>query len=83
MATYDRLDAAILSAIGNGRATFTQIHSLRSIYSLTTDLSAESWKPRSGTTEPFRFLDRRLQALRKAGKIEFTGGSWVKAGSGE
>lgn len=33
--------------------------------------------------EPFRFCDRRLQALRKSGVIRYTRDGWVKNGAGE
>lgn len=61
---YTKLDAAILSALSGGPLTFSE-------FAHSGDVLKES---RSLETDPirkpaFRFVDSRLQALRKAGKI--------------
>ncbi|PXK88206.1 hypothetical protein DMS21_10015 [Klebsiella variicola] len=56
--------ASISSSIG---ATFTLLIS-------PSRIAKDENKP-----EPFRILDRRLQALRKSGKIRSTSKGWVRA----
>lgn len=69
MSKYTALDAKILQAIARGDDTFTSINGR------CRDLS---WELATGTdAEPFCIVDRRLQALRKAGKIVFSQGQWA------
>lgn len=58
---YSQLDAEILAEIGKGKVHFTQLASL-------LKSSAKTFCP-DPKDEPFRVIDRRLQALRKKGKI--------------
>lgn len=73
---YAALDAAILKLIKDGTGQFYEIETHPSVSKLTRPLREASWKPRKGFTDEFRFVDRRLQALRKAGRIGFAGGKW-------
>ncbi|MBM2769874.1 hypothetical protein [Burkholderia anthina] len=75
MTKYEKLDALILASIDSGR------HSSGSIATGYTRIEAE----RIATAQPLydmakRILDRRLQALRKAGHIKATGKGWIRAG---
>jgi hypothetical protein len=69
MSKYAELDAKIMQTIARGKAAFALIHP--ACLSLSFDLS------RGTSTEPWRIVDRRLQALRKAGKIIFGNGQWA------
>lgn len=62
MSKYAELDAAIVRAIGNGEYSF------RLIYSGEAARLAEAVKP----VNPWRAVDARLQALKRAGRITFT-----------
>ena len=64
---FDAIDAALLDHLATGRRTFTGMQS-RAIMALA---EAASRRPGDG----FRVVDRRLQALRKAGKVKFVRGS--------
>lgn len=58
---YTDLDKAIMVAIETGHHTFLEIH------------AARVCRDESGQMRHFRMIDRRLQALRRAGKIAYTG----------
>ncbi|YCH23107.1 hypothetical protein M1D96_06280 [Pseudomonas sp. D1-3] len=73
---YAALDAAILQLIKDGTGQFYEIETHPSIRRLTGPMREVSYKPRKGFTDEFRFVDRRLQALRKAGRIGFASGKW-------
>ena len=64
MSKYDKLDAAIVAHIagGSGKSVY---------YSLRANKLAEDFSDRN--TPVFRVIDRRLQALRKAGRIHYGG----------
>lgn len=68
---YSELDAAILARLTKGPANFTELQSgdVRDI-SEALSKSDKNWKP------PFRFVDSRLQALRKAGRIKYDSKQW-------
>ncbi|KVD80767.1 hypothetical protein WS62_25950 [Burkholderia sp. ABCPW 14] len=76
---YEKLDALILSKIGVAPIRFASIYG--------GDIKDESDRivseqgPRSlyGFADPWRIVDRRLQSLRKAGKIRSTPKGWVRA----
>jgi hypothetical protein len=80
---YDELDRAILSFIGdtkaatgrNGvKATAGEMMQHQPILQETVLLSIEMGDVFSRDfKQPFRFLDGRLQALKRAGKIRFIG----------
>lgn len=60
MSKYTELDSKILSLIQNGCDTF---------HSLSMRLSAGAEQIPGAAGEGWRIVDRRLQALRKAGKV--------------
>lgn len=63
---FDAIDAALLGHLATGRRTFAELQS-RAVMPLT---EAAARRPGDG----FRVVDRRLQALRKAGKVKFVRG---------
>jgi hypothetical protein len=72
MSQYAKLDELILRTLANGPRQFYELRS--------GALWAECRRLESETgSDDFRILDRRLQALRKGGKIQYTGS---KAGRG-
>lgn len=73
MSKFAQIDGAILEAIAGGRDTFTALQT-RALM----DQAAQLSKPdRYGDRPAWRVLDRRLQALRKAGRIQFVKGRWA------
>ncbi len=68
--TYSTLDALILDAIGAGRNTFGAMH--------VGDVARECKRLSEafGAKEDFRVLDRRIQALRRGGRILYQDGRW-------
>ena len=72
MSMYKILDAAIMNKIGGHPQKFFEIY-VRDVRAECNRLSSETG------TESTRFLDRRLQALRKKGLIQFTGKGWMRA----
>lgn len=69
MSKHNELDAAILLAINAGATTFNGMFRACESHIETTDS-----RGRRHANE--RVLDRRLQALRKAGQIKFSKGHW-------
>ncbi|MDP9766986.1 hypothetical protein FJP64_14125 [Kosakonia cowanii] len=75
MTKYAKLDDAILQIIGDSPITFSGIFVRDVAQECRLIAGTEKSKP-----EPFRILDRRLQALRKLGVIRnVTGKGWVKS----
>ncbi|WP_186157917.1 hypothetical protein [Burkholderia gladioli] len=71
MSKYTKLDALILAELGNKPKPFNTIFGSAAVYAeCRTFLSVR---------EPFRVLDLRLQALRKAGKIQASTKGWTLA----
>jgi hypothetical protein len=69
---YTRLDAEIIEQISKGKSNFTGIYIA---VSMTVARIIESTGKKS---DDWRVVDRRLQALRKAGRISYLGrGGWV------
>ena len=62
---YAQLDAKLIELIKNGAGTFNEI-------TPRADVAALTAPHETATTEGWRVVDRRLQALRKAGKIAFS-----------
>lgn len=60
-----QLDAKLLELIGRGTGVFGAIAAQKDVIALAEPLTTEK-------SEPWRIVDRRLQALRKAGKISFS-----------
>lgn len=70
---YEKLDQLILNKIGGQPIPFREIY-VRDVMEESERLATDENKQ-----EPFRILDRRLQALRKKGIIKsITGKGWVK-----
>lgn len=76
---YKILDGLILKRI---RACAVPVKFV-SIYGGELKTECERLQSQHKHIEPFRFCDRRLQVLRKAGHIRFTRGGWIKANAGE
>lgn len=75
MSKYEEFDAALLNAIRNGADKLDAMCGNAKIKALAQPLRE---KDRWGhLTEVFRIIDRRLQALRKKGRIAYTGARWV------
>lgn len=73
MANYETLDAVIITAIQAGINSVSALESDAQIRREAEKHSAASSSPRSPSKTPaFRFVDRRLQALRKKRIIHFT-----------
>lgn len=71
---YEKLDQLILNKIGGHPVPFHKIY-IRDVVEESERLAKELNK-----TYPFRFVDARLQFLRKKGIIKnITGKGWVKA----
>lgn len=90
---YGMLDHAISAAVAAGCHSIGMISSERMV-SVELDAihrqmmrawkdecakETPSWRAPSPEPEPFRIIDRRLQTLRKSGKIVYTKGKWQKA----
>ncbi|NGR09342.1 hypothetical protein G5B41_17520 [bacterium SGD-2] len=65
---YKEFDALLLSEIRSGNDTFSAMQTAK------VREAAELFSARP--YEEFRVIDRRLQALRKAGAITYAGGRW-------
>lgn len=74
MSKYVKLDIAIMSKLSETPSPFSRL--------LSGDVGAERIdiaRDEGDKKEPFRILDRRLQALRKLGVIAYVKGKgWVK-----
>lgn len=64
---YDELDARILACIARGKATLA---------SVTSECSSAAWLVTRMGRPAWRTIERRLQVLRKAGKIEHANPWW-------
>jgi hypothetical protein len=78
---YEKLDALILNAIGGHPKPFSAIET-GAVREESVRLAKEETSARTrGAPVAWRIVDRRLQALRKAGKIRATTKGWVRAGN--
>ncbi|AOZ11094.1 hypothetical protein [Cupriavidus malaysiensis] len=81
MTKYEKLDVLILRMIGDRPQSFSEIWS-HEIADECTRIAEDDTKARRlsawRAVDADRVLDRRLQALRKAGKIRHTGMGWVR-----
>jgi hypothetical protein len=73
MTKYEALDKAIMNKMGGHPQTFGAIN-VRDVREECERIAALE----ESKTEAFRILDRRLQALRKAGRIRFSSKGWVR-----
>ena len=72
MSKYADFDTKLLGLIRDGIDTFAELASL-----MFGDAEPFCQSPRGlCLTKPWRIVDRRLQALRKAGRIVYAGGRW-------
>ena len=71
MSKYADFDAQLLNLIKVGRNTFTQLEGYKPLIEMAKPFCVHARHP-----DPLRIIDRRLQALRKAGKIEYGSGKW-------
>lgn len=69
MPDYTELDSCILKAIQDGEMAFSALINTKAVQT-----AARSVETHQGEYD--RAVDRRLQSLRKSGKIEFSRGSW-------
>lgn len=72
---YTELDAEIIKSLGNGPIHFRQMLAIKSLVWEARTLEADEKARNPGrwnTKEAFRFIDGRLQALRRAGRITHT-----------
>lgn len=73
MEKYSKLDKFIIDEIGNSPVPFSLL------FIRDSDIANECEKiAHAEGKEPYRVLDRRLQALRKAGSIRSTTKGWVR-----
>lgn len=72
MSKYTEFDELLIQSIKAGRNTFTTMQT-REMINRATPLAPVD---RFGARNEFRVFDRRLQALRKAGKIRYKKGVW-------
>lgn len=70
MQDYDDFDAQLLNLIGSGLSGFNQLAAR-----METLATAFCKDPKKSPT--FRVVDRRLQALRRAGKITYLRTGWT------
>lgn len=74
---YTALDAAILEAIKtNGQITFASLERLQPVGAIALGLEHASHEQPIKRKPAFRFVDSRLQALRKKGLIAACRGGW-------
>lgn len=71
MSKYAEFDAELLSRIEQGDATFSELAHLLSTKAKPFALGQLTW----------RVVDRRLQVLRKAGKIRYVNSEWEVVGN--
>lgn len=75
MSKYAKLDRAILNKIGGCPVAFSGL-----FHSDVEEECSRIAMDEHNKVEPFRILDRRLQALRKSGVIRYvTSKGWVKS----
>lgn len=74
---FDQLDGLIVSRITRAPCTFTELQGK----GLRDAADALVKADRHGFKEGSRLIDRRLQALRKAGRIVYSKGRWWLKGT--
>ncbi|KVW25855.1 hypothetical protein WK94_01945 [Burkholderia ubonensis] len=78
MSKYQKLDTLILEAIDVTIKKFATINT-GTVKTESERIAKEESTPRThGDVVAWRIVDRRLQALRKAGKIRSTSTGWVR-----
>ena len=74
MSKYNAFDALLLDKIKSGKDTFRRLEADIDLKNMAKPFCAT--KPGSYPQPEWRIVDRRLQALRKAGEITYAGGYW-------
>ncbi|MCZ4331045.1 hypothetical protein [Castellaniella denitrificans] len=74
MTDYSKFDKALLAAIISKPKNFTELTTMRPLVALAQSLGAKNGFGHPVPTD--RIFDRRLQALRRAGKIRYAGTKW-------
>ncbi|MGU2444383.1 hypothetical protein ACTXHA_28620 [Burkholderia cenocepacia] len=78
MSKYQKLDALILAAIDETPKKFAGVNT-GEVRAESDRLAKEESRPHiCGEVAGWRIVDRRLQAVRKAGKIRSTTMGWVR-----
>lgn len=77
---YTNLDAAIVAAIADGHIQFAQFAYQGDVRAQSHALEVQRGNPR--VKPAWRFVDARLQALRKKGRIRHERGDWVLVSKG-
>jgi hypothetical protein len=81
MSKYEKLDALIVVQIDDTPKSFTYLLGCRALMAECERHAKEAGTKRSRYgVDDWRVLERRLQALRKDGKIRSTTKGWVRAG---
>lgn len=75
---FAELDTLLVQRIARCPCTFTELQEPK----MMAAAEQLALPDRFGVKTAWRVLDRRLQALRKQGRIEFVKGQWCIAGTG-
>lgn len=75
MPKYEMIDRLIMDQIGANPKPFHSIYANEAIFVECKRINSEDGKDPG---DAFRVLDRRLQAMRKSGKIRSTKKGWVR-----
>lgn len=79
MSKYQKLDALILASIDESPKKFAAVNT-GAVREESERLAREECRPTTfGEVVAWRIVDRRLQAVRKTGKIRSTSKGWVRA----
>lgn len=79
MSKYQKLDALILASIDESPKKFAAVNA-GAVREESERLAREECRPTTfGEVVGWRIVDRRLQAVRKTGKIRSTSKGWVKS----
>ncbi|CAB5083465.1 hypothetical protein IST4116A_01243 [Burkholderia cenocepacia] len=79
MSKYEKLDALIVASIDETPKKFAAVNT-GAVREESERLAREECRPTTfGEVVGWRIVDRRLQAVRKTGKIRSTSKGWVRA----
>ncbi|WP_334033941.1 hypothetical protein [Burkholderia cepacia] len=79
MSKYEKLDALILASIDDTPKKFAAVNT-GAVREESERLAREECRPTTfGDVVSWRIVDRRLQSVRKTGKIRSTSKGWVRA----
>ncbi|MCK4120399.1 hypothetical protein ACI2UK_27020 [Ralstonia nicotianae] len=82
MRKYAKLDEAIMNKMGGHAQAFSEVF-VRDVREECERIAKEESAGQKREIESFRVLDRRLQALRKAGTIWHNGKGWLRERSAQ